>query len=365
MKILFVGNACGFLTIQLARKLQEAYPALEVDVFTDQVPVAPHPYGKVYAYKSGKGLWSLNYLKSIYQYLQMRKVLRQIPSEYDAIHVLLVVPTYRLFWRSLSAKGKVSVLTFFGSEYYRSNVLYRIFTKGMARTANRVTASNVQTLSDVCDHYDVPVSKRRLCRFGLTILEEIDQVTAAEITEFDRKHEIDSSTKCISVGYNAATIQNHELILDQIHVCQDELPPFVLFFQFHGHRHAYVQQVIEKANRLGLPFRIIDGLSDRELAVYRKRIDVCIQLQKTDQFSGAMQEHLYAGSRVITGNWLPYQVLDEKGTDYCKIQSIEELHKVLPHQIGMTSNSINKEIIASLSSWQLTISGWYELYAIS
>lgn len=362
MKLLFVGNARGFLTIQLAKKLQEYYPQVQIDIFTDQMPDQGHPYGRVYQYKTGNGIWKLNYFKSLYQFFAMRKVLRAIPSDYHSVHVLLVVPTYRLFWRQLSSKGANSILTFFGSEYYRSNFLYRIFTKGMARTAKWVTASNVQTLKDVCDHYQVDDSKRRLCRFGLSILDEIDTVTDDELRGFNEQYDINGETICISVGYNAAPIQNHALILDELIKCKESISSAVLFFQLHGNRNAYVQELLDTCDSNGLNYRIIDQLSDRELAVYRKRINVCIQLQKTDQFSGAMQEHLYAGSRVITGKWLPYQVLDDAGTDYCRIESIPQLKEVLPKEIYKNSNARNTEIIRSLSSWKNTVEMWFSLY---
>jgi hypothetical protein len=363
MKVLFVGNAQGFLTIQLAKKLQLTYPELTIDILTDLSPENRHPYREVYTYRTGKGIWKRNYFKSLYQFFAMRKALTDIPEGYDAVHILLVVPTYRLFWKQLSSKGEKSILTFFGSEYYRSNFLYRIFTKGMARTAQWVTASNVQTLKDVCDHYEVAASKRRLCRFGLSILEEIDLVTVQDLASFNSQFGISEATRCISVGYNAAPIQNHPLIIEQIAACKNVLPSFVLFFQFHGHRNAYLQQLIDACESNELPYRIVDQLNDHELAVYRKRIDVCIQLQKTDQFSGAMQEHLYSGSRVITGSWLPYQVLDEKDTDYCKISSIDDLQRVLPQQIEMNSDKMkNSEIIRSLSSWEINIGSWFSLY---
>jgi hypothetical protein len=362
MKLLFVGNARGFLTIQLAKRLQEAYPQLQIDILTDQLPDVGHPYHGVYTYKSGKGIWKLNYFKSLYQFFAMRQALKEIPATYYAVHVLLVVPTYRLFWKELSSKGKLSILTFFGSEYYRSNFLYRVFTREMARTAKWVTASNVQTLKDVCDHYGVPESKRRLCRFGLSILDDIDRVTSEDLSMFDQKYEIDDKTACISVGYNAAPIQNHPLILEQLIACKSHLANSVLFFQLHGNRNAYVQQLLDACTKNGLTYRIVDQLTNHELAVYRKRINVCIQLQKTDQFSGAMQEHLYAGSRVITGKWLPYQILDDYGMDYCRIESIDDLHKVLLQEMNKKSDPKNAEIIRTLSSWDKTTEMWFSLY---
>ena len=362
MRILFIGNARNYLLIELAKQLEQLDSALEIDILSDQPPFETHPFKRVYRVDSGKGIWAQNYFKSLYLFFALRKALKEIPSGYDYLHVFLVVPTYRLVWNSLSSKAKKSILTFFGSEYYRSNFLYRIFTKGMAKRATWVTASNAQTLTDVCDYYSVQSDKRKFCRFGLSILEAIEQLTPEDFSRCCAELGIPESETCISVGYNAAPIQNHIQILHEIKKCETDLPEFIICFQFHGHRNAYVQEIISETEKLELQYIIIDQLDDLHLAAYRKRIDVCLQLQKTDQFSGAMQEHLYAGSRVITGAWLPYKVLDDSGTDYCRIQKIEDLHLELPKMISHIPSKRNKEIIRSVSSWEITVKSWYDLY---
>ncbi len=54
-----------------------------------------------------------------------------------------------------------------------------------------------------------------------------------------------------------------------------------------------------------------------------------IQLQATDSFSSSMRETLYAGNIVITGDWLPYGTLDEKGVFMLKVSSVEEAERSL------------------------------------
>lgn len=362
MRILFLGNARNYLLIELAKQLQQIDSTLQIDILSDQPTFEVHPFKRVYFVEPGKGIWAKNYFKSLYLFFALRKALKSIPSGYDCLHVFLVVPTYRLLWKVLSSKARKNILTFFGSEYYRSNFLYRIFTKGMAKRASWVTASNAQTLIDVCDYYSVQPEKRRLCRFGLSILEAIEQLTPEVFTACCAELGIPENRICISVGYNAAPIQNHILILNEIKKCEKELPEFMLCFQFHGHRTSYVKEVLAETERLELPYMIIDQLDEIHLAAYRKRIDVCIQLQKTDQFSGAMQEHLFAGSRVITGAWLPYKVLDDSKTDYSRIHKIEELHSVLPTILSRIPDPGNKEIIRAVSSWEVTVRSWYDLY---
>ena len=362
MKILFIGNARNYLLIELAKKLQVIDGSIQIDILTDQSAFEEHPFHEVFRVEQGKGIWSRNYFKSLHLFFTLRRALGKVPSHYDFLHIFLVVPTYRLLWGRICSLANKRILTFFGSEYYRSNFLYRILTQGMIKRATWVTASNQQTLDDVCNYYGVGSGKRKLCRFGLSVLDEIDRIEFEDVWKPSVAFGIPEDAIAISVGYNAATIQNHVQILDELSVCREQLPKFIICFQFHGQRTTYVAEIISETERYGLPYTIIDSLDDRSLAIYRKRIDICIQLQKTDQFSGAMQEHLYAGSRVITGTWLPYKVLDDAGADYCRLHAISELHKVLPEIVDWQPDMRNKEIIKSISSWEKTVRSWHDLY---
>jgi len=92
-----------------------------------------------------------------------------------------------------------------------------------------------------------------------------------------------------------------------------------------------------------------------------------IQLQKSDQLSGTMQESLFAGSIVITGSWLPYQVLQDEGVYFKSISEFSEL----PGKLFEIIQNLNKEnqkcsrnrsIIHRFSSWEYTINDWLLAY---
>ena len=107
-------------------------------------------------------------------------------------------------------------------------------------------------------------------------------------------------------------------------------------------------------------------MTDRELALYRSAINIMIQVQSTDSFSGAMQEHLYAGSLVITGNWLPYSVLDDEHVEYIKVSEIQEIGEEVSNNLKKTVDlNKNKRAIAKFSKWNLTLQTWINLYGLS
>jgi len=108
-------------------------------------------------------------------------------------------------------------------------------------------------------------------------------------------------------------------------------------------------------------------MPDREIALIRKASDVFINVQVTDQFSGSMQEHLFAENVVITGDWLPYKTLDERGVFMRKVSSVDDVGRELLHVAhnldSLRKNClINPDIIWELSSWEKNIQSWVGLY---
>ncbi|MFL9557492.1 hypothetical protein, partial [Acinetobacter baumannii] len=87
-------------------------------------------------------------------------------------------------------------------------------------------------------------------------------------------------------------------------------------------------------------------------------------IQPTDQFSGSMQETLYAGGWVLTGNWLPYAMLMELEPKILLINSKEEIGENLVKLINENAkcSSANtdkiKEYIREESSWEKNLVIW-------
>ena len=108
-------------------------------------------------------------------------------------------------------------------------------------------------------------------------------------------------------------------------------------------------------------------MNGSEIALIRKATDIMIQVQTTDQFSGSMQEHLYAQNVVITGSWLPYKAMKNEGIYFEEIRNIAEITDLLPEIIRNCSTYESKthqntEIISNLSRWENNIQAWSKLY---
>ena len=73
-----------------------------------------------------------------------------------------------------------------------------------------------------------------------------------------------------------------------------------------------------------------------------------------------MQEHLYAENIVITGDWLPYNTLDERGVFMLKVSSVDEVGEKLVYALNNLEQlkkkcERNSQIIWKLSSWEKNI----------
>lgn len=364
-KILLIGNVNSFLISNLAIALKKHNSSLQIDILSEAKNIEPNTvFNTIYYVDETHFLAKKKGIKVLYYAWEYKKILAKIPEKYDYIHMLYISSIFRLIWKNLQKKGNKIVLTVFGSDFYKAGKTMRRMIDKMAQEADLISGTNPATLSDFCNFYSIPDEKRLVCRFGLSILDEIDSVTENDILDFRKTHQIKQTTKIIACGYNASLNQNLEQIIDQLTAVKNNLKDVILFFQFPVSDSTYTLHIEEKIKSTQIPYKIFrKRFTDVELAIYRKAVDICIQVQTTDQFSGAMQEHLYAGSIVITGKWLPYKVLDEKSTDYIRIESLDQLGKsVIQHLNKTTDVEKNRKIIASFSKWENTILDWANIY---
>ena len=92
-----------------------------------------------------------------------------------------------------------------------------------------------------------------------------------------------------------------------------------------------------------------------------------INVQTTDQFSGSMQETVFAGNVLINGAWLPYNTFKKEGAFFLEVNDLTELSEKIEYTIDnceklKLKTKINRDIIWKLSSWENNSKDWYNLY---
>ena len=370
MKLLFVGNANSFLLIRLAEQLAKSTPGLIVDVVTLEKTISPEAntaFNKVYFESSKQFGEDVRVAKVLFLAKKLSRILKKVGNDYDGVCLLYLSAIYRLTWNLLKQKSSLQVITLFGSEFYRSGAIVRIMQKKMLKEATSITYANELLWNDVSNYFEIEKSKGKRCLFGLSILDEIDQVVQEEIDMFRVDHKLKEQQLIVACGSNSSSNQAFEEIISSIEPFKENLKEVVIFFQFPDFsRSEYAQKIIQQIEVTGIEFRVLDHyLSDRELAVYRKATHTMIQVQNTDQLSGAMQEHLYAGSNVITGEWLPYTIFDELGIDYYKVGSRKEIGLLLVNLVSKPIQANQNQMkIGQLSKWSNAIDDWKAVFNI-
>ena len=108
-------------------------------------------------------------------------------------------------------------------------------------------------------------------------------------------------------------------------------------------------------------------LPDQEVALLRLVSDVLVQVQEHDMFSGAMQESMMAGKVVLTGSWLPYEMLDRAGGYLHRVDSVCEVGERVLQILGdldaeLERASVNRVVVEKISGPKATFPEWVRLY---
>jgi hypothetical protein len=313
-------------------------------------------------------------VRGIARFCRTRRFLKQRAVTYDVGHVFYNEPAYSLLMagtlRRISKRLIVSVV---GSDFLRMGATARAIQRRLYRVADHITFNNRTILAEFDAYYNRCYhSKLRLLLLGLDGLTRIDEVEA----ETDRSGSlralgIDDAAFVLTCGHNGSPAQQHEEILGAVTQIRARLPEHthLLLPMTYGCDDAYRDGIEALALQTGLPYTLFrHRMSDHEVAHLRRVTDVMIHVQKTDSLSASVQEHLFAGSVVINGGWLPYQQLRESGATFLECASTDELAQGIVAAVGLSTGfgdekTRNRNAIREMSSWDRVIEDWCRLYA--
>jgi len=291
-------------------------------------------------------------------------------NAYDLCHIHFVDKQSAVLSRVLNQKCGRIVCSVWGSDFYRSSGRIRRLQERLYKISGVITFTSERTMSEFDDYYSKKYSsKLRICRFGLAPLEVLRNVDLDK--DECRKHfGFPHDSVIITIGYSNDPVQQHKDILRSIHKYRTKIHDNVFFVlpMTYGSTSKYRTSVRTELEQYGFRYKIFDKfLPDEEVAILRKASDIMIQTRITDQFSGSMMEHLYTENLVITGDWLPYRTLDEKGIFMLKVSSVEEVGEKLVYALNNLDSlkekcKKNPEIIWELSNWEKNIQSWIDMY---
>lgn len=289
--------------------------------------------------------------------------------KYNIIHFhftysfyIFLIPFCRLY------KIKI-VSTIWGSDFYHAKKI-EIYLKILFWKKVDIVSITNDSLKNVLVEKGLNSHKIRITRFGLRNIDNIDTLLKkGDKNNYKKLLEIPLDKKTIMVGYNRSANQNHEAIINALQkIDSTVISRYIFIFPLTYGPTERVSKISTILQCTQLNYLILPNLlSMIEFSKYTIATDIFIQLQNTDQFSATMTEHIYCGNSVITGAWLNYNILKDKGATYFEINSLDKLSNELEHTLSSCTLSseqqkINHKAVFELCHWNVSIHSWKNLY---
>lgn len=364
MKILIIANSKAVFGKELKselinRSLDVSLLDFESLILYDKSNYESDRYSSLF-----KKFKSMPKLSMFFRMWYIKKVIQE--NDFDVVNIHMSRWFYMIILPWL-AREKF-IVTFYGSDFYRTSDFIKKIQTILYKKADAITFTNPLTKNSFLKYYKDFDSKSHVCRFGLKTLDFIDKNRKIDKKSLRDSLGYNKEKIVITCGYNSTKEQQHGKIIENILKLPAELldkAQFV-FPMTYGNdlNRQKIKNILKQTN---LDYIVLEEfLYGDDNANIKLASDIMINLLETDSFSGSMQEFLYANNIVITGSWLPYEVFDDAGVQYMKIDNIDELSfkltELINSDIKTYDTSKNQKIISELSLWDNAIESWIEVY---
>lgn len=255
---------------------------------------------------------------------------------------------------------KVVKITIWGSDFYRVDDFRREQQRAIYKKCDSIQLLTKNMKSDFVDYYKDFEKKIKIANFGVIQFNIMDEVKK-KISGLPKFKNVTFSDKLTIVcGYNGSEAQQHKIIINALNqldlVSKEKI--FLIFPMTYGGDKKYIKKVEHELELLNIPFLLLkDLLTNKQIAQLRLETDIVINIQITDAFSGSLQEHLYAENLLLTGEWLPYSILDENQIYYrkCTLKNISSQISDCINNFDLYKKDTigNREKMYNLSSWNV------------
>lgn len=288
--------------------------------------------------KNYKGLNKTDRIHRILNLLRKIWLMHDVPKV-DICHVQSVYITSLMMVLLNRRKFKRLILSYWGGDIEdRSEFLVKTRAKCF-EFCDAITVTVQQTLNEFRELYGNKYDEKlHICRFatnGLNCINELSKKVTRE--DCRAAYNIPKDKICITCGYSAYAEQHQEQCLEEIQKLPEELRKKIFAIvpmQYGRFDEAYIKRVEETKEKCDFDCVVLDEYVPFEMsAKLAIATDIYLHLRDTDAFSNALKEHIYAGSRVITGEWLKYIELEQMNAPFESISSISDLSSVLENKI--------------------------------
>lgn len=359
-KVLFVGLIYDHHLRRVISRLKEENPNAIIDVFslngthplTDDIKSLVRNW--YFPYKQDR-VTKLMSLKVAFSFLiKSRGLLRRVAEKehYNCVNIHFPLFFYAYIIKELKALSNTLLITPWGSEVYRPHGWCLKLTKRVFDEADKVCGIGNRFNYDVQRIFSIPSEKF----VYLDIMSDsIDAMSdyRGTVEEAKRYYKVEDRY-VITCGYNAASAQQHELIIDAINSVKDKLPHnLVLFFPMtYSKVDTYMKYIRNKLENIGIPYRIFDNyLTQDELVYLRYSTDLFVHMQKTDANCSSLQEYIICNKKIVNCSWIRYDELEQFGSiPYFIAKDFETLGQTILDTIAAPAKEIPQQLIDMLVS---------------
>ena len=265
-------------------------------------------------------------MKAFNKWAHVRRSLARLASmEFDVVSIQYLDVKLGLFAGVLRRIAPRLTVTLWGSDLLATTRRQRLIQRRILAKADVVTAASPDLLERARYAYGRAVKGRlQELRFGLTTL---DSMRALNWEKSAARAELGLPLDgpIISLSYHGGEINRHLPVLRQLEsLALPENTTLVVPLTYGGslERRAHVREVAERSSLRCVVFQ--QYMTSERVAALRTAADVLIHVPTSDAFSGSMSEYLFAGNRVVTGSWLPFDWLADHGITLDLVDSLEE-----------------------------------------
>lgn len=284
-------------------------------------------------------------------------LLKKISKDYDAIDITFFISTFYPFAKYLVAQNKPYKITIWGSDFYRASPKDLENKRKYIEAARSIQVATGAMKSDISKVYPSVLDKIIVCNNGLDNLEEIQK---QRLNKGKYLSLTDNEKIIVTCGYNLGRAQQHLRIIESVSALPSRLKEkihIVIPMTYGQVDNNYKESIVNALSEAKLSFTMLDkSLNKTELADLRLQSDLVINIQTTDALAASLVEHLYAGSILIVGDWLPYSVFDDYSIHYIKTDINDLIGKIIDviNHFEMYKELCKENILNTerLSSWK-------------
>jgi glycosyltransferase involved in cell wall biosynthesis len=309
-------------------------------------------------------------IRGILLLLFQRKIIIAIAKNYQVIDIHFFSASYDKIIPRLSDQNKKIKITLWGSDFYGAEKERIEKQRTLFGLVGCIQVATPQMCIDLLDKFPEYNSKIKFAHFGIQQFEYINKFSVPEeLHKYRYDFRIPEKKVTIACGYNGSWSQQHSSIIDSISGLLPEFKEsvFLILHMSYGSTLKYRNEIADLLEKTGVSYKLIDkSLTEEEVAKLRLITDIAINISISDAYSASIQEHIFAGSIVIAGNWLPYNFMKDEGIYFIETDLndlTEEISDCIKNLENHKCRTVgNNEKIYNLSSWDKSIKAWCEIF---